>query len=97
MPTEPAPVPITVSASAFTAILIGLVSRVLVFVGGILVAHGFATEDMVNQAIDPLAQQIGGALITAGAAWWGAWYAKHRQSKLVTMATKLPNSVAVVK
>jgi hypothetical protein len=91
------PMPITVSASAATAILIGLVSRALVFLGGLLVAHGFATEDMVNQAVDPLAQQIGGALITAGAAWWGAWYAKHRQSKLVTMAAKLPNSVAVVK
>lgn len=95
--TIPPPAPITVSATATRAVLVGLVTRALVFAGGILVAHGVATNEMVAQAVGPVAQQIVGVIITAGGTAWGAWYAKHRQSKLITMASAVPSRVAIVR
>lgn len=75
----------TVMNSALFAAITGSVIRTaLVFLGGLLTAHGIMSADQY-QAISPQLQEALGGIVSAGALGWAAWQKNHAA---VTTAAK---------
>lgn len=93
--------PIGIDPTPFIPVLITIVTKLLVLLGGFLIAHGLMTEGQVNSAAPALAQEIVGAAIAAAATWFSAWRTKRNNENLRLMKTSpettMPDSVAVIK
>lgn len=66
----------TPAASAARAIALAILRHCLTAAGTALVAHGVVDQGTVNDAVSPIADEILGAVIVAGAAGW-SWCAAH--------------------
>lgn len=95
------PTPIQIDPSAFTPILIQFATKILAIAGGVLVAHGYATEGQVGVLIPTLAQEIAGTVLALGATGYAMLRSKWNNDKLLTIKespnTRVPDSVAIVK
>lgn len=86
------PEPIKINESALVPVLRSLVTKSIVFLGGLLVAHGLVPQAVIDKAVDPIV----GVIVTTLAASYAAWRAKRTHDALVTTADAAPNTVAVV-
>ncbi|MDH7640529.1 Pam3-gp28 family putative phage holin [Sphingomonas oryzagri] len=60
------------ASTAARAIAAAIVRHVITAAGTALVAHGYVDQDTVNGAVSPIADEVLGALLVAGAASWSA-------------------------
>lgn len=93
--------PIQIDASPFIPVLVQIVTKLLVALGTLLVAHGFATDDQIAAGVPVLAQEIVGALLALGASAYAAWRSRNTNKKINAIVddprTYVPPAVAVKK
>lgn len=74
------------SSTLITAIAGSVIRTALVFLGGLLTAHGIMSADQY-QSISPTLQEALGGLVSAGALGWAAWQKHHAET--VTQAKEM--------
>jgi len=72
-----------------------LVTKALVALGTYLVAQGVLTQDTVDSAVAPLAQEIVGVLFVLGSTAYAAYQAKHKNDKALIAAQARPGDGTV--
>lgn len=93
--------PIQIDPTPFIPVLVQIVTKLLVALGTLLVAHGLATDEQIAAGVPVLAQEIVGALLALGAAAYAAWRSKRNNQNanaiLDDPRTYVPTDVAVKK
>jgi len=97
-PVIPPPIEIP---TTLQAVINSTATRLVASAGAAIVTHGIATQDIVNQAVDPVSQILAGAIVFAVGIAWG-WIRSARKNNdarsiITDPRTSVPPEVGKVK